>query len=321
MKIIKTLKSFNFVSERCKVEPIRPEKIVKITDMGHIKEIMSMDKLCLSGPEITKIDRDFYMVNETGEIKAYKHTDNRSQGVDSLRRTFKKIRHIINYNFHGNENELAFTLTYSENMMDVKQLYNDFKKFFMKLRYRYGKDIDYFSVVEPQGRGAWHCHVLLRFNSLDKVYIPNADIAKIWGQGFVSVKAMKKDIDNLGAYLSAYLGDIELTAENIRIISECCPGGYECYEVKEADLEGNKKRFIKGGRLYLYPTGMNIYRKSRGIKVPKSSWIRYSDVKKIVGSVTPNYSSMISILDDENLLLNRIVYEQYNLKRPDSQEK
>ena len=42
-------------------------------------------------------------------------------------------------------------------------------------------------------RGAWHCHVLLRFNSLDKVYIPNADIAKIWGQGFVSVKAMKKD--------------------------------------------------------------------------------------------------------------------------------
>jgi len=77
VKIIKTLKSFNFVSERCKVEPIRPEKIVKITDMGHIKEIMSMDKLCLSGPEITKIDRDFYMVNETGEIKAYKHTDNR----------------------------------------------------------------------------------------------------------------------------------------------------------------------------------------------------------------------------------------------------
>ena len=66
---------------------------------------------------------------------------------------------------------------------------------------------------------------------------------------------------------------------------------------------------------------MNIYRKSRGIKVPKSSWIRYSDVKKIVGSATPNYSSMISILDDENLLLNRIVYEQYNLKRPDSQEK
>ena len=56
---------------------------------------------------------------------------------------------------------------------------------------------------------------------------------------------MKKDIDNLGAYLSAYLGDIELTAENIRIISECCPGGYECYEVKEADLEGNKKDLLK----------------------------------------------------------------------------
>lgn len=307
MKIIRSLKSFDLVDE------IQPEKIVKIMDMGHIKEIMSMDKICFSGPEITKINRDFYMVNETGEIKEYKHTDNRSQGIDSLRKTFKKIRHIINYNFHGNANELAFTLTYAENMMDAKQLYSDFKKFFMKLRYRYGKDIDYFCVVEPQGRGAWHCHVLLRFNSLDKVYIPNADIAKIWGQGFVSVKAMKKDIDNLGAYLSAYLGDIELTPQNMRFISSE-------FEVKEVDVDGEKKKFIKGGRLHLYPTGMNIYRKSKGIKVPKSSWMRYSDAKKIVGFAAPNYSSMISILDDENLLLNRIIYEQYNLKRSNSQD-
>nr|CRY95795.1 hypothetical protein [uncultured prokaryote] len=306
---------------KIEVDNIPLEKLVKMTDMGHIKEIMSMDKVCFSGPGVTKIDRDFYMINETGEIKSYKHTDNRSQGIDSLRRTFKKIRHIINYNFHGDENELAFTLTYVENMTDVKQLYKDFERFFKRLRYRYGKNIDYFSVVEPQGRGAWHCHVLLKFNSLDKIYIPNAEIARIWGKGFVSVKAIKKDIDNLGAYLSAYLGDIELTGENMRIVSECCPGGVEHYEVKEIDVDGNKKRFIKGGRLYLYPTGMNIYRKSRGIKVPKDSWVRYSEVKKIVGSATPNYSSMVYILDDKDLEINRIIYEQYNLKRLDSQDK
>ena len=287
--------------------------------MGHIKEIVSVDKLSLSSPPITKIDRYLYMLNETGEIREYQHTENRSQNVDNLRKTFRKIRYIINYNFNGGDNELAFTLTYAENMTDSQRLYKDFKRFFMRLRRKYGMDIDYFSVVEPQGRGAWHCHVLLRFNALDKVYIPNEEIAQMWGQGFVTVKAMRKDVDNLGAYLSAYLGDIELTADNRKVISECCPGDTGQYEIKTVEIDGVEKRFIKGGRLHLYPTGMNIYRKSRGIKIPDSSYMPYSEVKKIVGSATPNYSSVVCILDDENTEINRIVYEQYNLKREECQ--
>lgn len=318
---IKVLKSSCFAAGNLNMDTIPPEKLVKYTDMGNIKEIMSVDKLCLSAPDITKLSRDLYMINATGEVKEIKHTNNRSDGVSSLRKTFKKIRNIINFNFQGGGNELAFTLTYAENMTDTKRLYCDFKRFFMRLRRRYGMDIDYFSVVEPQGRGAWHCHVLLRFNSFDKIYIPNEEIAEMWGQGFVTVKAIRKDVDNLGAYLSAYLGDIELIAENEEIITECCPGGAEHYEVKEIEVEGKTKRFIKGGRLHLYPTGMNIYRKSRGIKVPESSWIHYSEAKKIVGSATPNYSSMVCILDNEDAEINRIIYEQYNLRRPDSQGK
>lgn len=294
--------------------------MVKVTDMGHLKEIMCVDKLCLMPPPITKINQDLYMLNETGEVKEYNHTENRSQNLDNLRRTFKKIRHIINYNFGGRANELAFTLTYAENMTDPKRLYNDFRKFFMRLRYRYGKDIDYFLVVEPQGRGAWHCHVLLRFNAVEKIFIPNEEIAQIWGQGFVTVKAIRKDVDNLGAYLSAYLGDIEYTAENRTAIMECSADGTSEFEIKTIEIDGTEKRFIKGGRLHFYPTGMNIYRKSRGIKVPDSTYMPYCDVKKIVGSTTPNYSSTICILDDDDKELNRITYEQYNLRRKQSQE-
>lgn len=282
--------------------------------MGHIKEIMAIDKLSLSPPPITKINKDLYVLHETGELKEYKHTENRTQNVDNLRRTFKTIRHIINYNFGGHDNELAFTLTYAENMTDPKRLYLDFEKFFKKLRYKYGKNIDYFSVVEPQGRGAWHCHVLLRFNDIAKVFIANSEISDMWGQGFVTVKAIRKDVDNLGAYLSAYLGDIELTSDNEKVIAECC-GSNGDYNIKVVEVDGEKKKFIKGGRLHLYPTGMNIYRKSRGIKVPESTYMRYSEAKKIVGSSTPNYSSMLCILDDDDNELNRIIYEQYNLKR------
>ena len=102
--------------------------------MGHIKEIVSVDKLSLSSPPITKIDRDLYMLNETGEIREYQHTENRSQNVDNLRKTFRKIRYIINYNFNGGDNELAFTLPYAENMTDSQRLYIDFQRFFKRLR-------------------------------------------------------------------------------------------------------------------------------------------------------------------------------------------
>lgn len=317
---MKFARPINFFSKEFEVDEIHPDKLVKMTDMGHIKEVMSVDKLSFEAPPITKLSQDLYMLKHTGEVREYDHTENRSENVKSLSRTFKRIRQIINYNFGGRDNELAFTLTYAENMTNPQRLYDDFKKFFMRLRYQYGQDIDYFSVVEPQGRGAWHCHVLLRFNAVEKIFIPNKEIAELWGQGFVTVKAINKNVDNLGAYLSAYLGDIELTPENEKVIAECCPGEPEQYELKTAEVDGVQKKFIKGGRLHLYPTGMNIYRKSRGIKVPESTYMPYKDAKKVVGSATPNYSSTLCVLDDNGTELNRITYEQYNLKRKNSQE-
>lgn len=293
------------------LKPIPNSKIVKLVNMGHLIEVMSMDKVTFDGLPVTKINKDQYIVNDTGEIFDYEHTENRTQNKDNLRKTFKKLRHLINYNFQGNKNELAFTITYKENMTDVKQLYVDFKKFMMKLKYKY-PNIDYLNVVEPQGRGAWHCHILIRFNGLDKIYIPNKEIAEMWGNGFVKVKAIRQDVDNMGAYLSAYLGDVEVNDENIKELHDA---GERRFDIKEVEIEGQKKKFVKGGRLHLYPTGMNIYRKSSGILDPPSTWVEYEEVKKIVGTATPNYSTTLTIMDDDSKPINSITYEQYNLKR------
>lgn len=294
------------------VKEIKGSKKVKIVNMGHIVEVMAIDKCNFEGLPITKLSKDTYLVNETGEILDYKHTENRTQNKDNLRKTFKKIRHLINYNFKGNQNELTFTITYKENMTDTKKLYEDFRRFILRLKYKYS-NIDYLSVVEPQARGAWHCHVLVKFNDLKKVYIPNKEIAEMWGHGFVKVKSIRKDVDNMGAYLSAYLGDVEVNDENMEYICHEYIG--KRFELKEVEIEGQKKKFIKGGRLNLYPTGMNIYRKSKGIKYPPEEWIYYSQVKKIVGTATPNYSRVLNIIDDDNKEINSITYEQYNLKR------
>ena len=303
------------------LEEISAEKIVKLTDMGNIKEIMYLEKRCSKPFGIKKLNADQYVLLKTGEIKEYNKIENRSQDKESLRKTFKHIRELINTNFIGSNNELCFTITYKENVTDPKVLYKDFDRFMKKLKYHYGK-IDYINVVEPQGRGAWHCHILLIFRDHKKIYIPNKRIAELWGHGFVSVKAIKKDIDNLGAYLSAYLGDVEINNDNIReLLYEGVVKPGQALNIKEVEVEGVKKKFIKGGRLHYYPPKMNIYRCSRGIKKPAVSHITYEKAKKIVGADTPTYATRTVILDDNDEHLNSIIYEQYNLKRIENQLK
>lgn len=303
------------------LEVIEGYKKVKLTDMGNLKEIMYLQKRTNKPFGIKKISSDEYILLSTGEIKEFNKIQNRSQDKESLRKTFKHIRELINTNFTGNPNELCFTITYKENMTDTKVLYDDFRKFMMKLKYKY-KDVDYISVVEPQGRGAWHCHILLRFNSFKKIYIPNKEISEMWGYGFVTVKAIKQNIDNLGAYLSAYLGDVELDENNLaELVNTGAIKPGQAFNIKEIEVDGVKKKFIKGGRLSYYPPKMNIYRASRGIKQPLVTHLDYEEAKKIVGADTPTYATRTVILDDNDEILNSIIYEQYNLKRNINQMK
>ena len=194
---------------------ISPDAIVTVTQMNHLTEIQHMKKMN-SKATIQRLNKDEYIDLATGEIKEYKHIENRSESYNSLRQTFKKIRYLINNNFTGRKNELFVTLTYAENMTDTKRLYTDMKKYMKKLRYKYNdvSDIDFLSVVEPQGRGAWHIHVLLRFNALSSVFVPSHELAELWGHGFIKIERIQ-NVDNIGAYLSAYLADVELTSDNI----------------------------------------------------------------------------------------------------------
>lgn len=288
---------------------IAPNDVVKVTKMNHIIEVQHMEKINRKN-HIQKLDKDTYVDLATGEIKEFEHAENRQQSYNSLRQTFKKLRYLINNNFSGNGNELHVTLTYKKNMKDSKQLYSDFDKFMKRLKYRFKKEssIDYLTVVEPQGRGAWHCHVLLRFNDLDKVFIKNADMRELWGLGFVTIKSMS-DIDNIGAYLSAYLADVELTDEAIPTLIQ------EKREIQVKMVDGEEKKFVKGGRLHMYPPGMNLYRKSKGIVPPDRQEMKYKDIKKVVGSAQPHYSKSYHIENDD--FENTISFLQYNTKRND----
>ena len=187
-----------------------------------------------------------------------------------------------------------------------------------KLRYRYSSyRISYIIACEPQARGAWHIHLLLGFNDTAP-FIPNATIEAIWGKGFTKTNKLD-NIDNIGAYLTAYLGDMELTEDNFATLNK---KGLKIAknDIKTiTEIDGIKlkepKSFIKGGRLYLYPPKFNLYRASRDMKKPIVSKVPYYKAKEKIGIGLPTYKSCINIYDTTNSFTNTYYYEYYNKSR------
>jgi len=264
------------------------EKNQKIRVSGNIIELRSYAKLPDKMP-IQKLSDTEYLVTATGEIKEYDLSENRSDNLNSISNSMADARAIINANFRGGINELWFTLTYAENMQDVKRLYLDYKNFMKRVRYEmHGQNLDYIVIAEPQERGAWHLHGLLRASDDKQLYIHHDVLKGLWGHGSVDVKRLK-GIDNIGAYISAY-----------------------CSNMPSNDPDS--KTYKKHQRLRLYPKGMNFYRYSKGLEKPE--WHKPTMTEKMIAEFgTLCYQKGIEILDDDGTVLNRIIYKQYNMAR------
>ena len=188
-----------------------PARVKKIT-AGNVIEFVSM-KSAPSEIPVKKISGNEYLDLRTGEIMEYEKSENKSECYQSVRRTLKHIRQVINANCVEENRLLWITLTYAENMTDPNRLYSDFSRFWKRFK-RYCKKSgylipEYISVIEPQGRGAWHCHVMLIFPEKAPFIDNNSVISRLWEQGFTKTKAVH-GVDNIGAYFSAYLADMPL---------------------------------------------------------------------------------------------------------------
>lgn len=302
-----------FKIEKIKNITISENSNVRVFNCGNVLEVKWLQKINTK-PTVRKINNDLYMKVRTGEVFEYQRKDfegNRTDNIKNVKRSLSELRRIINYNVVDVSKARWLTLTYKENMKDTKRLYDDVRKFLMRLKYYY-KDykIEYINVVEPQGRGAWHCHLMLLFDKIAP-FIKNDELSKLWGFGFVSVKALDGDIDNIGAYLSAYLSDMSLEdAKALGMIKK---------DVTSDNLAGdgvkdvNGKKYLKGLRMRLYPTKLNIYRTSRGIKKPSVIAVTEGECAKLRGSAKLTYESTVAISDGE--FQNTINTRYFNLKR------
>lgn len=298
---------------------------VKVTEMGNVIEVLYMSFMNTK-VRIRKLDKDHYILvdedgNEIGDVKEFQHFESRADSVSDLRQTFRRLRAVINANVTDIDLVRFVTLTYAqpdgEPMTDTVRLYHDFERFNKRFRrwlekLGYEKP-EYINVVEPQGSGAWHCHVLFFWNE-KAPYLPNDKIREMWGQGFVTVKSLRnhlgKACDNVGAYLTAYLGDLDLESalsERMDITQ---------FQVKEGE---KGKKFLKGARLWLYPPGMSIYRCSRGVKRPVETKCSYSEAKRKVSAATLTFQSNLRV-DCTGYKSNTISKKYYNTAISGSQE-
>ncbi|HFI0935869.1 TPA: replicative protein [Streptococcus suis] len=275
---------------------IPPDDFVTVTLMNDIYEIQYLQKSNRYN-NILKIDSDRYVVKSTGELKYYEHTETRSQSINSIKQTMKKLRYLINANFSGQTNELWSTLTFRDSNIakQPQEIYKEFNKFIKRLKYKYKEKLDYIAILEPHGINSsvisdwhgFHLHLLLKSSS-SSLYIPYQEFEEIWGLGMCRIERLK-NIDNIGAYLSAYLTNAELS-----------------------DTDSMEKKYIKGSRLWLYPKGVRIYRKSKGIQYPKRIKMPYQSARDMIG-IEPHYTKTYKIENDN--FENIVIFEQFNKKR------
>ena len=290
--------------------PVPLSAEVRYKDMGNIKEVMFSARKS-EGGFITKLDKERYIDNRTGEIKNFNHIENRSQDISNVRKSLSLGRDVINTNVTDVNFCRWLTLTYAENMKNPEKLMFDFKNFVKRARSIYGQ-FEYIACAEPQGRGASHLHVLLIFDHVAP-FMPNEVVADCWKKGFVTIKRID-DVDNVGAYLTAYLCDVDVE-EFKNEYPNMDIGEVKEIEFKDENGENKKKKYVKGGRLWMYPPGFHIFRYSKGIKKPEVSEMTYFEAKEKIGSAKPTYSQTILLNDNVSGFSNTITKEYYNVLR------
>lgn len=246
----------------------------KIIQSGDIIEIYEYSEGYLKGYKLTE-----------NEINNRRRTESDSDDTDirerSLRRAKTQLRRLINANVgqYGSEFTAKFlTLTFKENVQDIKQANYEFTKFMKRLNYNcFGTkkaNLKYTCVVEFQKRGAIHYHVII----YNMPYIKANDIGNVWGNGFIKINRID-DIDNVGAYVSEYLGQAEKG---------------QGHDVEDDRLQGKKSYFS-----------------SKGLFKP----LEITD-KKIVEQVASALplENLTYSATYENEYVGNIIYRQYNIK-------
>ena len=123
-------------------------------------------------------------------------------------RSARNVRRLVNSNIE--EYSKFVTLTFRDDVKDLKEANYIFKKFKQRLDYQLKITSKYLCVPEFTKKGRVHYHVIF-FNL---PYIKNTTLEMIWGQGFIKINKID-NCDNVGSYVAKYM-----TKDNEQLIEQ-----------------------------------------------------------------------------------------------------
>ena len=187
----------------------------------------------IAGDRFLCIDEEARLYCDPKAVRFMKVNTSRFANIRQVRKTCENFKWLVRAN--EDRVRLFLTLTYAQNMRDTRQLYQDFRAFWQRLRRAYRQVTGYLVAFEPQKRGAWHAHVLLLSDS-PLLYISNRHMRALWGHGFTKTQR-PRGINDVASYLTSYLTNVK-------------------------DGTGTKK----GARLGMYPAGFRFCRSSKRVR-------------------------------------------------------
>lgn len=269
-------------------------EIIKVFEGNVIIEVESMQKAPFSLNRFVRLSKTEYLNKETGEIKYYKKTETRNQNPNEVRKTFKALRRLINYNFCAGNNEKFITLTYGKLQKNPKEVNRDFRHWW-KLIKKHFPSLEYICVTEYQANGSIHLHLLVKDIDNEDLPLEQELLNETWRKGFSKITEIT-NATNLGAYFSARFTDLDLK--------------------EDIQNENTSKLILKGARIKYYKTNQRIFSTSRGIVRNKGHTVTQEEAEEITKGAKLVFASskIISKIDSKGkeYIVNKTSYQQYN---------
>ncbi|MBQ2982995.1 MAG: hypothetical protein IJD58_12900 [Lachnospiraceae bacterium] len=282
---------------------------VKVKTAGNTQVVQftaGNNKTC----SVVNLSKDTYLDKKTGEVKHKKKSESRYQSPKSVRKSINRLMDLIRCNATEPAKCKWLSVTYAETMTDGKRAFLDAKLFLRKLKRYLAKQIEltigqktfkYITVAEPQGEShgnSWHLHILLIFDDTAP-FIENDTIAELWGYGITSTNKVF-DGDGLALYFKVHLSDVEYEDNSDETDNKDIEDIKSNPAIVEKTVDGVTKMFIKGERLKYYPSGMNLYSSSRGMKKPDIQEMTNAEAMEVVANSKLVYRETYVIGDKGN---------------------
>jgi len=180
----------------------------KLSSGGRIKKVYA-EKAVLFGDRIDRYQYDRVRVTFAREEGSPTRKTEGERQESSIKRSATQIYRLVEANVrkHGDFEPVFATLTFKENIEDLKLANNIFKNFLKRLNYKLDTSLRYICVPEIQyerqqkyGVAVWHFHVVF-FNL---PFLPFWEFQETWGQGWTRIEGID-EIRSMGAYLAKYL--------------------------------------------------------------------------------------------------------------------